>query len=91
MWGPQVTALLTQGGEIINLDGQAVGALLAFGFYSAVAVLAFPAGTAAAAIAIPFVILIMAWATGLIALAILGVVLSIASFLLIWQFWLKGG
>lgn len=88
-WGPYVTSILTQFGSIFNLDGQAAGALIAFAFYAIVVALAFPAGTSAAAIAIPFVIMIGAWSTGLIPMAILGVVLSMAAFWFIWQTWLR--
>lgn len=91
MWGPQITATLTIVGNIFNINGQTAGALIAFMFYALVAACCFPSGSAAAAIGIPFVIMIAVFATGLISMAMLGVILSVAAFILIWQFWFKGG
>lgn len=89
--GPFVTSLFTGWGNIWNISGSTVGAFLAFTFYSVVAIFAFPIGSAAAAISIPFGIMLLAWYTGLIPMAALGVILALASFWFIWQTWLKGG
>lgn len=91
IWGTQITAMFTQAGNLISVDGRTVGAILAFVTYFCISIFAFSRATAVAAIGIPFVVLLIAWNTGLLAMALLGVILSIASFILIWQFWLKGG
>lgn len=90
--GPQLTAMYTNLGSSFNISGGTVGAVSGFAFYAVVAALAFPAGSAIAAISIPFVILLVIWYTGLLPMAALGFICAIAAFFLIYQFWwLKAG
>jgi hypothetical protein len=90
--GPQLTAAYTNLGTTFNISGGTVGAVSGFVFYAVVAALAFPAGSAIAAISIPFVILLVVWYTGLLPMAALGFICAIAAFFLIYQFWwLKAG
>lgn len=88
--GPYITSLFGNWGTIWSVSGSTIGAFVAFAFYAVVAVFAFPVGGAIAAVSIPFGILVLAWYTGLIPMAAMGVILALAAFLMIWQFWLKG-
>lgn len=89
--GPFITSLFTGWGNMWNISGSTIGAFIAFAFYAVVAMFAFPIGSAVAAISIPFSILLLAWYTGLIPMAALGIILALAAFLFLWQFVLKGG
>ena len=83
--GPKIAGMMTTWGSVFSVSGSTIGALVAFAFYGIVAVFAFPVGHAVAAITIPFGILMVAWYTGLLPLAALGVLLAIAAFFMIWQ------
>lgn len=87
--GPYLTSLFTNWGIIWSVNGSIIGSFLAFLFYAVVAIFAFPVGSAIAAISIPLGIMLIAWYTGLLPLAALGVILALAAFWLIWQVWFR--
>jgi hypothetical protein len=87
--GPYVSAKFTEaGGFLGGVDGQTVGAILTFIVYILVAGFAFMAGQSGAAIFLAFPIFLGGGLLGVIPLPVMFIALAVASFLLIYHFWL---
>jgi hypothetical protein len=91
MWGPQLTLAFDSVGATVGIGGETVGSWIGFMVYALVALFCFRPGHAIAAMCIPIPILLIAFGTGLAELALMGILLAVATIIFAWQFWWKGG
>ena len=91
MLGPQLTKTFTSMGNTVGVSGATIGSWLGFMIYALVALFCFRPGHAIAAMVIPVPILLIAFGTGLAELALMGILLAVATIALSWQVWWKGG
>jgi hypothetical protein len=89
--GPQLATAFTNMGNTVGIGGSTVGAFIGFIIYALVALFCFRPGNAIAAICIPLPILLIIFGTGLAELALMGILLAVATLLLANQFWFRGG
>lgn len=91
MMGPQLTKVFISVGNTVGIGGATVGSWLGFMIYALVALFCFRPGHAIAAMVIPVPILIIAFGTGLAELALMGIMIAVATIIFVWQFWWKQG
>jgi hypothetical protein len=91
MWGPDVVRIWTYWGNMMSVSGSTVGAILFFLAYILVGALTFPTGHTMIGIAAAFPLLLIAFFTGLIPLAIAGALLGVVVILLVREIIWKGG
>lgn len=93
--GPDVTAAFTAMGNAVGMQGsaggRAFGAILVFLLYLAVAIYGFAKGHVVASTFVTFPIILAGAYVGLLPVVIMAVLLAVSAFVLVWQFWLKGG
>lgn len=89
-FGPQVEAVMEEGGPLFGgIDGKMLATIMVVLIYLILATFITMAGQSGAAIFLAFPIFIGAALTGIIPLAVMFVALAVASFLLIYHFWLS--
>jgi len=91
MWGPQLTLAFDSVGATVGIGGETVGSWIGFMVYALVALFCFRPGHAIAAMCVPIPILLIAFGTGLAELALMGILLAVATIVGVWQIWYKGG
>lgn len=88
-FGPQVEAVMEEGGPLFGgIDGKMLATIMVVLVYLILATFITMAGQSGAAIFLAFPVFIGAVLTGIIPLAVMFVALAVASFLLIYHFWL---
>jgi hypothetical protein len=85
--GPEMTTTLTLVGSILNVEGKIAGMILCFILYLLIAAVTFPRGHVVAGLVMSFPVLLAGAWTGLIDLAVVGVVTFIMVALLMFYLW----